>query len=65
MKEACRTESSKPFAGFLCMIETLVAGGRDDISRTVVRMSQGMQENATKPNLGIDDVAISPNRASA
>jgi hypothetical protein len=47
------------------MIETLVAGGRDDLSRTVVRMSQGMQENATKPNLGIDDVAISPNRASA
>ena len=47
------------------MMVTLVAGGGDDILRTVVRMSQGMQENATKPNLGIDDVAISPNRASA
>jgi hypothetical protein len=47
------------------MMVTLVAGGGDDILRTVVRMSQGMQENATKPNLGIDDVAILPNRASA
>jgi hypothetical protein len=34
------------------MMVTLVAGGGDDILRTVVRMSQGMQENATKPNLG-------------
>ena len=47
------------------MMVTLVVGGGDDILRTVVKMSQGMQEDATKPNLGIDDVAISPNRASA
>jgi hypothetical protein len=47
------------------MMVTLVVGGGDDILRTVVKMSQGMQEDATKPNLGIDDVAILPNRASA
>lgn len=47
------------------MMVTLLAGGGDDVPRTVVRMSRGKQENATKPHLGIDDVAILPNRASA
>lgn len=65
VKRACRTESSEPFADFLCMMVTLLAGGGDDVPRTVVRMSRGKQENATKPHLGIDDVAILPNRASA